>query len=45
MSEELGVEAKKLAATGFGEHRPNDSRDTEVARAKNRRIEIKLTER
>lgn len=45
MSEELGVDAKKLAATGFGEHRPADPRNTEVARAKNRRIEIKLTER
>jgi chemotaxis protein MotB len=44
MSEELGVDAKKLAATGFGEYRPVDTRNTKVARAKNRRIEIKLTE-
>lgn len=45
MSEELGVPSSRLAATGFGEHQPFDQADTNEARAKNRRIEIKLTER
>ena len=45
MSEELGVPSSRLAATGFGEHQPFDQASTNEARAKNRRIEIKLTER
>jgi len=45
MSEELGVPSSRLAATGFGEHHPVDPANTNEARAKNRRIEIKLTER
>jgi len=45
MSEELGVPSSRLAATGFGEHQPHDQANTNEARAKNRRIEIKLTER
>ena len=45
MSEELGVPSNRLAATGFGEHQPFDQANTNEARAKNRRIEIKLTER
>ena len=45
MSEELGVPSSRLAATGFGEHQPFDQANTNEARAKNRRIEIKLTER
>ena len=44
MSEELGVPSSRLAATGFGEHQPFDQANTNEARAKNRRIEIKLTE-
>ncbi len=40
-----GVPPERLAATGFGEFHPLDPRDTEEAKAKNRRIELKLTER
>ncbi|PTY36155.1 hypothetical protein BGP77_02240 [Saccharospirillum sp. MSK14-1] len=42
---EQGIPAQRLAAAGFGEHHPLDSADTEDAFARNRRIEIKLTER
>ena len=45
MSEELDVPSSRLAATGFGEYQPFDPANTDEARAKNRRIEIKLTER
>ena len=45
MSEELEVPSSRLAATGFGEYQPFDPANTDEARAKNRRIEIKLTER
>ena len=37
--------AKRFAATGFGEFQPIDTRESEIALARNRRIEIKLTER
>jgi len=40
-----GVPADRLAAAGFAEHDPIDSGDSEEAFAKNRRIELKLTER
>jgi chemotaxis protein MotB len=40
-----GVPADRLAAAGFAEHDPIDSGDSEDAYAKNRRIELKLTER
>ena len=40
-----GVPADRLAAAGFAEHDPIDSGDSEEAYAKNRRIELKLTER
>lgn len=40
-----GIPANRLAATGFGEYQPLDSRDDEVAWRRNRRIELKLTER
>jgi len=40
-----GVSPERLAATGFGEFHPIDPGDTEEAKAKNRRIELKLTER
>lgn len=42
---EVGVDPKRLAATGFGEHHPLDPRDSELAYARNRRIELKLTSR
>ena len=37
--------ADRMAATGFGEYRPVAAGDSEAARAQNRRIELKLTER
>ena len=37
--------AKRFAATGFGEFQPIDPGESENALARNRRIEIKLTER
>ena len=37
--------AKRFAATGFGEFQPIDTSESEIALARNRRIEIKLTER
>lgn len=40
-----GVPADRLVAAGFGEFQPLDSADTDEARARNRRIELKLTER
>ncbi|MHC5233823.1 peptidoglycan -binding protein [Brucella sp. LJL56] len=40
-----GVPANRLVAAGFGEYQPLDASDTADARAKNRRIELKLTER
>jgi len=39
-----GIAARRLAATGFGEHYPIDPGDSEAAWARNRRIEIKLTQ-
>ena len=40
-----GVPANRLAATGFGEFQPIDGGSSEDALARNRRIELKLTER
>ena len=40
-----GVPANRLVAAGFGEHQPLDPAETDDARSKNRRIELKLTER
>ncbi len=40
-----GVPTNRLAATGFGEFQPLDAGDSPEARARNRRIELKLTER
>ena len=40
-----GVPANHLVAAGFGEFQPLDAADTPEARDKNRRIELKLTER
>ena len=45
MSEELGIDPRRLAANGFGEFQPLNPADTPDARAQNRRIELKLTER
>ncbi len=45
LTEELGFPPERLAATGFGEFRPVDPANTPQARARNRRIELKLTER
>jgi chemotaxis protein MotB len=42
---ERGVDPQHLVAAGFGEFQPLDSGDTEEALARNRRIELKLTER
>jgi chemotaxis protein MotB len=40
-----GVPADRLVAAGFGEYQPLDTADTVEARGKNRRIELKLTEK
>ncbi|MFC3207223.1 peptidoglycan -binding protein [Aquamicrobium soli] len=42
---ENGVPANRLVAAGFGEFQPLDPSNTDEARTKNRRIELKLTER
>ena len=42
---EQGIPAANLAATGFGEFQPIDPRDNEKAYRRNRRIELKLTQR
>ena len=41
----VGVPANRLAATGFGEFQPLDSGENQVAFARNRRIEMRLTQR
>jgi chemotaxis protein MotB len=45
MSEDLGIDPRRLAANGFGEFQPLNPLDSPEARAQNRRIELKLTER
>ena len=45
MTQGLGFPPERLAATGFGEFRPVNLEDSAAARAENRRIELKLTER
>ncbi|HUA53240.1 MAG TPA: peptidoglycan -binding protein [Candidatus Sulfotelmatobacter sp.] len=42
---EQGVPPDRLAAAGFGEFQPLDTHDNEAALRRNRRIELKLTER
>src|SRR5690606_32808416 len=42
---ENGVPAERLVAAGFGEFQPLDPENTPEARSRNRRIELKLTER
>jgi len=41
----LDIRSERLAATGFGEFQPVNTDDTPEARAQNRRIELKFTER
>ncbi|MDF0601489.1 OmpA family protein, partial [Psychromarinibacter sp. C21-152] len=45
MIDELGFPPERLAATGFGQWQPIAEGDTPEARAQNRRIELKLTEK
>ena len=40
-----GSPANRLAAAGYGEYQPLDASDNDNARRKNRRIEIKITQR
>lgn len=42
---DAGVPANRLAATAFGDKQPLDESDTQEAYRKNRRIEIRLTDR
>ncbi|MEO0678511.1 MAG: OmpA family protein, partial [Pseudomonadota bacterium] len=41
----LGFDPERLSANGFGEYQPINPEDTSEARAQNRRIELKFTER
>jgi len=43
--ENRGIPSERLAATGFAEFQPLDEGDDEIAYRRNRRIELKLTER
>ena len=45
MSQDLGIDPRRLAANGFGEFQPINPLDSPEARAHNRRIELKLTEK
>ncbi|MBQ2261889.1 MAG: peptidoglycan -binding protein [Loktanella sp.] len=45
MADDLGIDPRRLAANGFGEYQPLNPANTPEARAMNRRIELKLTER
>ncbi|PTW51074.1 peptidoglycan -binding protein [Rhodovulum kholense] len=45
MTEDLGFPPDRLAAAGFGQYQPVAAGDSPEARAQNRRIELKLTER
>ena len=45
MVDQLGFPPNRLAANGFGEYQPINPANTPEARAQNRRIELKLTER
>lgn len=40
-----GVSSERLAAAGFGQFQPLDAGEDEIARRRNRRIELKLTDR
>jgi len=45
MIDELGIPPNRLAAAGFGEYHPVDTGNTSEAFARNRRIELKFTEK
>ncbi len=45
MTNFLGIPPGRLAANGFGQYQPVDPADTKEARARNRRIELKFTEK
>ena len=45
MSGSLGIPPDRLSANGFGEYNPVNPANTEEARAQNRRIELKFTEK
>lgn len=45
MQDSLGIPPQRMAANGFGEYQPLNPAGTPEARAQNRRIELKLTER
>lgn len=45
MTDVLDSPPDRLAATGFAEYQPLNAADTAEARAQNRRIELKLTEK
>ena len=45
MIDALGIPPSRLAANGFGQYQPVNTEDTPDARAQNRRIELKLTEK
>ena len=45
LANEQGMEPSRLSANGFGEFQPLNPENTPTARAQNRRIELKLTER
>ena len=45
MQDDLGFPPERLAAAGFGEYQPVAQGDSAEARAQNRRIELKLTDR
>lgn len=42
---EQGIPAARLAAAGFGEYQPLDNREDEIGYRRNRRIELKVTDR
>ncbi|MCY4305857.1 MAG: peptidoglycan -binding protein [Aestuariivita sp.] len=45
MIDRLGFPPNRLSANGFGEFQPINPQSTDVARAQNRRIELKITEK
>ncbi len=45
MVNQLGLPPERLSANGFGEYQPINTADTALARAQNRRIELKFTEK
>ncbi len=45
MVNSLGISPSRLAANGFGQYQPVNTEDSDAARAQNRRIELKFTEK